>query len=220
MTKRLHRLGGYLLITAAVTYWLAWFLMPDQGTADTEHILKIVQEHRDAVWASVIVQIISSALYVPALLGIAMGIDELSRTTFWGIVLLGIGAMGMCADAFFHLLAYYMTDPAIQRDANVVTVMEAMQTKGILLLIPLLLLFFIGTLVLAIGLYKQKVVSRIPVFISLGAFAAGLFGAVIVNGILGYGRPALILGVLALFALAQISIGRQCVKSEPLTTNH
>lgn len=212
MTTHLHRFAGYFLITAAVTFWVAWFLMPDQGTVDTLHILNIVKENREAVLASVVVQIISSILYLPALLGIAASIGTLSRATFWGITLLGIGAMGMCADAFFHLLAYFMTDSAIQLNSDVVRVMEFMQTKGILFLIPLLLPFFVGTLVLALGLYKQHVVSRAPMLIALGAFVVGIVGAVIVNGVLGYGRPVLVLTVLAIFALSQMVIGRDYVK--------
>src|SRR6185503_5159572 len=60
-------LTGWLLIFAALTFWISWYLMPDPGTVDTVHILNIVKENRTAVLASVIIQITSSVLYVLAL---------------------------------------------------------------------------------------------------------------------------------------------------------
>jgi hypothetical protein len=125
------RLAGFLLIMAAVTFWISWFLMPDQGTADTLHILQIVKASRESVFYSIVVQIFSSVLYVPALFLISQGIIA-NKITLTGIVLLAVGAMGMCADAFFHLLAYFMTDVSVNLQEDVVIVMNFMQTKGIL----------------------------------------------------------------------------------------
>ena len=62
--NRQANLTGLLLILSAVTFWISWFLMPDPGTVDTIHILNIVKENRMAVLCSVIIQIVSSMLYV------------------------------------------------------------------------------------------------------------------------------------------------------------
>jgi hypothetical protein len=197
---------GITLIVAALTFWLSWFLMPDQGTADTAHILSIVREARPSVYASVIVQIVSSVLYIPALFLLAANLQAINKFLLAGLILLAIGAMGMCADAFFHLLAYFMTSSQTHLKEGVVQVMEMMQTSGIKFLIPLLLPFFIGTLLLNYGLFKQALSSRIPFFITVLAFATGIIGAPIVN-YLGYGRPILILSVLGIFAIAQAYAG-------------
>ncbi|MBW0432847.1 hypothetical protein HGB47_04385 [Leptospira yasudae] len=91
-----------MLITA-VTFWISWFLTPDPGTTDTNHILRIVKAVREFVWISAITQIVSSACYTIALFLIADLFSPQKKTTLIGLALFGIGAMGMCADAFFHL---------------------------------------------------------------------------------------------------------------------
>lgn len=165
--------------------------MPDQGTADTVHILKVVKDHRPYVWTSVLVQIFSSLVDLPALFFLIKDTVSPNAFVFWGVILLSIGAMGMCADAFFHLLAFFMTHPYITIDDNIIMVMELMQTRGILLLIPLLLLFFVGSLILAIGLFKLGISSNKSVIILVSAIVVGLVGALLVNLVLGYGRPIL-----------------------------
>lgn len=86
-----------------------------------------------------------------------------------------------------------------------------MQTKGIVFLIPLMLSFFIGSLVLGFGLHKQLLISKFPKYTFILAFITGLMGAVIVNKVLGYGRPILILTVLALWAFGQLLIGFEII---------
>lgn len=200
-------LAGGLLLLAAITFWVSWFLMPDQGTTDTFHILSIVKESREAVFLSVVIQIVSSVLYVPALLLVSQATIPQKHVTLAGLILLSIGAMGMCADAFFHLLAYFMTDPAVLIQADVVMVMDFMQSQGIVFLLPLLLPFFIGSLVLAIGLQQQNLISKNPQLIFIAAFVAGICGPVIVNSFFADGRPVLVLTILGLFAIGQMLIG-------------
>src|SRR5215510_3256106 len=99
-------LTGYLLILAAISFWLSWFLMPDPGTTDTRHILEIVKQSRASVLCSVVVQILSSILYIAALF-LLVRVSVPKKATMVGFILLGIGALGLCADAFFHLLAFF-----------------------------------------------------------------------------------------------------------------
>src|ERR1044071_3159471 len=111
MNKQM-RMIGWLLIHAALAFWISWFLMPDPGTTDTKHILEIVKEDRATVLSSVIIQIISSALYLVAFF-LLVRKHFSNKTILTGAILFGIGAMGLCADAFFHLLAYFMTDKSV-----------------------------------------------------------------------------------------------------------
>src|SRR5690348_15161219 len=99
------RPAGVVLIFAAVTFWLAWFLMPDAGTNDAAHILVAIRAARDSVLWSIIVQLTSSAAFVPAV----VFARPTSPRSLAGASLVLIGAMGMAMDAIYHLAAYYMT---------------------------------------------------------------------------------------------------------------
>ncbi|EMK06305.1 putative membrane protein [Leptospira kirschneri str. MMD1493] len=202
---------GILLIFAAITFWISWFLMPNPGTTDTRHILEIVKVSRNFVWYSAITQIVSSVSYMIVLFSLADLITPQKKTTLSGFVLFGIGVLGMCSDAFFHLLAYYMTDDSVFIQENVIIIMNFMQTKGVIILIPLLLPFFIGSLILSIGLKLQNVISKIPVAIFLIAIFVGIPSAIITNKIFLYKGPIISLIILGLFAIGQAWIGSELI---------
>src|SRR5512139_3459302 len=65
------RIGGVCLVGAALTFWLAWFLMPMPGTTDVAFILEQVAATPERVWLWVGVQILSAALFIPGLLALA-----------------------------------------------------------------------------------------------------------------------------------------------------
>lgn len=112
ITKR-KILAGALLILAALGFFMSWYLMPDPGTTDTIHILKIVKQARIGVYSSVIIQIVSSVLYMVSLALLTQIGFPLKKITLVGVCFLGIGVLGFCSDAFFHLLAWYMTDDSV-----------------------------------------------------------------------------------------------------------
>jgi hypothetical protein len=203
---------GYLLILAAISFWISWFLMPGAETTDTNHMLAIVKHSRMAVLCSVIVQIVSAVLYIVALFLLAQYTFPGKKGTGTGIILLGIGAMGICADAFFHLLAWFMTDDSVNIQTDIVRVMSFVQTRGVAFLIPLLLSFFIGSLVLANGLEKQLLISKRSGYLFITALLFGLFGAGLVKKILGYEIPGLALTVLALFVTGKLLMGFELIK--------
>ena len=203
--KRQNILTGYLLIAAAIAFWVSWFLMPDPGTTDTAHILQIVKASRISVFFSVIIQIMSAVLYLVALLFIAR--TGSNSRTMAGLILFGIGVLGLCSDAFFHLLAYFMTDDSVTVQQDVVRVMEFMQTKGVAFLIPLLLPFFVGSILLAMGLNKQAIISKRAVFIFASGLIAGIAAAILMNTVAEYKGPAVTLTVLGVFAAGQTIIG-------------
>ncbi len=153
------RVTGMSLVAAAALFWLAWLLMPGVGVTDAEQIFRLVASQRSSVAASVVIQLLSAALYVPALLGIASdselgGVPAVRRWA--GISLLG--AMGSAADAVLHLLAYAMTAPGLDL-ATLIRVMAFMQGPGLLLLAPLIACFFLGGGGLSFALSQVRVVS-------------------------------------------------------------
>ena len=204
--KRKNILTGCILMLAATGFWLSWFLMPDPGTNDTVHILSIVKQARGNVMNSVIIQIITSVVYVVALFLLTQISFPLRKTSLLGIIFLGIGSLGLCADAFFHLLAWFMTDNSVTIQKDVVTVMEFMQTTGVVFLIPLLLSLFIGSMLLAIGMNKQGLITKRSKFIIATAFLVGCVIAIL-NKLGIYGGPVPTLAILGIFAAGQGAIG-------------
>ena len=217
--KRQTIFTGCLLILAAFTFWLSWFLMPDPGTTDTHHILSIVKQSRDSVLYSVIIQIASSVLYATALF-LLVKVSFPQKKTLTGVIVLGIGAMGLCADAFFHLLAWFMTDDSVTIQEDVIRVMEFMQTDALFFLVPLLLPFFVGSLVLAAGLHKQAITSAIPQWIFLATLVIGPLGALLVKIIFNYHGPVFTLAALGLFSLGHVFMGFELVMGAGKSKNN
>ncbi|EKR24791.1 hypothetical protein LEP1GSC087_2020 [Leptospira interrogans serovar Bataviae str. L1111] len=89
--------------------------------------------------------------------------------------------------------------------------MNFMQTKGVIILVPLLLSFFIGSLILSIGLKLQNVISKIPMVVFLITIFAGIPGAVIINKIFLYKRSIVSLIILGTFAIGQAWIGLEII---------
>jgi hypothetical protein len=198
-------IAGGLLIIASFGFFISWFLMPDPGTTDTIHILSIVGQSRTSVLASIIVQISTSVLYVVSLFLLTRMSLRQKRSTLIGIILLAVGLLGLCSDAFFHLLAYFMTDNSITIQQDVVKVMVFMQTTGVALLLPIMLPFFIGSLVLAIGLNRQGVITRASAYIIISAFSMCVLNVLAKKTHIC--QPAPMIATLGLFATGQAFIG-------------
>jgi hypothetical protein len=154
------RIAGISLVAAAVLFWLSWLPMPGVGVTDAKRIFELVASQRSLVACSVVVQLLSAVLYVPASLGVAcdseVGTVPAARR---GAGLLLVGAMGSAADAVLHLLAYAMTEPGLE-PGSLVRVMAFMQGPGLFLLAPLIACFFIGGGALSVALAKAGVVAR------------------------------------------------------------
>ncbi|MBI1762886.1 MAG: hypothetical protein HYR56_15760 [Acidobacteria bacterium] len=206
------RTMGISLVAAAALFWFAWLLMPGVGVTDAEQIFKLVAAQRSLVACSVVVQLLSAVLYVPALLGVVsdarLGNIPAVR---WGAGLLLIGAMGSAADAVLHLLAYAMTAPGLD-SATLVRVMAFMQGPGLRLLAPLIACFFLGGGWLALALGKAGVIS--PWNACLHVIAVGIAlvgGALVSTGML----PARVVGLAALgvISVAQAWVGIALAKA-------
>lgn len=197
---------GLVLILAAALFWLSWFLMPGVGVTNAAQIFELVGHSRSSVMISVVAQLLSSALYVPALIGISCA-AYLKRGTGvrWGAGLLLLGAMGSAMDAVFHLLAYAMTAPGLERGA-LLQVMVFMQGPGLRLIAPFILCFFLGGVFLSIALAKEGAVSKASGFIYLAALGI----AVVAGTAASFGTIAtrvVGLSVLGAVSLAQALLG-------------
>jgi hypothetical protein len=201
-----HRRGGLWLILAAATFWPAWVLMPDAGTNDAGHILEVVRANRDSVWWSAVIHLVTSVALVAAVVGIQSA-RRVSESTWarTGACLVLIGSLGVCADAFFHLMAYYLTahgvDPAAVQEP-----MRLLQTQGVAFLVPLLLALVAGGWVYAAGLQRAGVLTGVAWYLFVLAVGFALVGGAVVAGT-GQGRRVVVLGFLGLIALGYAWIG-------------
>lgn len=198
--------SAILLIVASILFWLSWFLMPDQGTADPVHILKIVAMNRTSVFNSVISGILSSVFYLIALFQIQARLKVLSTISIMGTTLLAIGVMGMCVDSFFHLFAYFLTSPTLDQTTNLTQVMADLQQTGVYFLIPILLPFFIGTIIWSWGLYRQQIIQKHVFQLGIFALIFGIAGGLLSKNTFPGARPTIVLLFLAFFAICHILI--------------
>lgn len=200
--------SGIWLVVASTLFWLSWSLMPGVGVTDTREILERVALQRDAVWLSTVLQLISAVCFGPAVIAIGNLGRELGRPGMvWGAALLAIGAMGSAADAIFHLLAYYMTEPGMDA-AALAPVMQRMQGPGLAMIAPLPIAFFVGAATLAISAARAGLVSRwnprlhaLAVAIALAAPLLGR-GQLLPPRVIGLTVLALVSASLAGFGLA------------------
>lgn len=205
--------AGACLIGAAALFWIAWLLMPGVGVTDAAQILALVGPRRGAVATSAAVQLLSAVLYVPALLGVGahstLGVRPGVR---WGAGVLLVGAMGSAADAVFHLLAYAMTAPGLDPEA-LVPVMSFMQGLGLLMIAPLILAFFVGSVWLSMALTHAGVVPGWHPWLyalALGVVAGG--GGLAAAGVI---TPRTVgLSMLAVISAAQCHLGLGLLQTE------
>jgi hypothetical protein len=158
------------------------------------------------VWWSVLVQLVSSAAFVPAV----VLARPASPRALAGACLVLVGAMGMAMDAVYHLAAYYMTADGVAPE-SVLEPMRLMQSDGLKFLVPLLLPFLFGGWVFAAALRRDVASSKWPgrVFASAFIFAAAGSGVVVATGT---GRHAVVLTFLGLIALGYARLGLDLVR--------
>lgn len=205
--------SGYLLALAGTTFWFSWLLVPDPGATEGVAILNIVKDARESVYYSSVVQIISAGLYVIALFLLAHLYGAEKRTTLFAIILFGIGAMGICADAFFHLLAYNLTDEHVLTNDGIISVMTFMQNDAMKILIALLVPFFIGSLLLAYALNRQGNISKIPMVLNLVAWMIMSISFTVTRASYLTNVNLVSLSVLGLVAMSHILLGSELIIS-------
>ena len=198
--------SGLMLAIAAVLFWVAWVLMPGVGVTDSREIFRLVGSHRPQVMVSVIVQLLSAVLYVPAMLGMVTDprLTSIRGVRLWAGVVV-IGAMGSAADAVLHLLAFAMTAPTVDTAASI-PVMEFMQGPGLWLLAPLIASFFVGGVALAVSLVRARLISSGILWLYVAGLAVGVLGGLLASqGIVSSRFVGLT--VLGAVSLAQALVG-------------
>ena len=209
---------GTNLFAAALAFFLAWLLMPGVGVTDAKQIFALVSAHRPQVALSVLSQLLSAVLYVPALLGLAshrwFGKQPSVRLAA-GLLL--VGAMGSAADAVLHLLAYAMTAPGLATDASA-QVMAFMQGTGLVLLAPLILCFFLGGGLLSFALANAGIVSRRSAQLHWVALGVAVLGGQLASHGMLSGR---LVGLAALgcVSAAQAWLGSVLLRYDPQAHN-
>ncbi|HEY8086934.1 MAG TPA: hypothetical protein VIF09_03795 [Polyangiaceae bacterium] len=153
------RTYGFYLVLASAAFWASWALMPGVGVTDTAVIFALVGQHRAAVFTSVAVQLASSAAYAPGVAGILATGERPSPIVRTGGALLLMGAMGSAADAVFHLVAYEMTAPGIAA-AAVAPVMQQLQGADLAMLLPFVVAFFLGHVLVVTELRRRGRFAR------------------------------------------------------------
>jgi hypothetical protein len=150
--------------------------MPGVGVTDAAQIFDLVGHNRSSEMLSVVAQLLSAALYVPALLEISCATRHAHDSAVrWGAGLLLLGAMGSAMDAVFHLLAYAMTMPGLE-SSSLLQVMAFMQGPGLRLVAPFIVSFFLGSFLLSVTLAKKRTVSKASVYLYLAGIGSGCSG--------------------------------------------
>jgi hypothetical protein len=194
------RAGAISLALAAIGFFSAWLLMPGVGITDAELIFEVVGANRGQVMLSVALQLLSAALYAPALVALAIRAHlEGRRALAIGSVVLLAGAMGSAADAVFHWLAVEMTAPGVDR-AAMLPVMARMQGPGLVVVAPLIAAFFAGTWLLVWSAARAAWIRRSAVVMVV---AGPLYAVAMIVAVPEEARIAA-LGFLACFALGQL----------------
>jgi len=201
-----RRIGGACLVGAALSFWLAWFLMPMPGTTDVAFILDQVGAAPDRVWLSVAVQLLSAALFVPGLLAFVLEVERRSpRLGFAAASLSGIGATGFAADAIYHLLAYEMVRPGVSRDV-MLPLMARFQSADLIFVAPQLLALLVGLGLASLAASRAGLVPRANPWLHIVALGVAVFGGLVAHAT-GAGRRLVALCVLGVFSLAVAWVG-------------
>src|SRR5262245_5057549 len=169
------RVASGCLLAAAAVFAAAWYLVPVAGITDTREIFRVVSDARGEMLAAAILQLLAAVLYVPAMVGI---IRE-GGAAFWrpaAIVI--VGTLGLATDAIDHILAYAMTAPGVDQEAQVET-MQFMQGPALMLIAPLIAAFFVGAGWLSVAYAKAGAISNWNPRLYLIALVVGGVGAVV-----------------------------------------
>jgi hypothetical protein len=120
--------------------------------------------------------------------------------------------MGSAMDAVFHLLAYAMTIPGLDRQP-LLTVMAFMQGPGLRLVAPFIISFFLGSILLYVEFAKLEGVSKLRTYAYVLAFWSAVLG--IVAATQGMTASRLLgLVVLAAVSATQMYVGTELCRTQ------
>jgi hypothetical protein len=160
------------------------------------------------VLAAAILQLIASALFVPAMIALIRSWNLPFYAKVWRpAAVLAVGTLGLAADAIDHMLSYAMTAPGIDQSTQV-EAMQFMQGPGLMIIVPLIACFFVGGGWLSVSFARAGVVTKWNPRLHLLAVTVGAVGAGIVHLTdLGLDGRYVGIAVLGIFSAALTWIG-------------
>lgn len=202
--------AGVCLILAPLVLALAQLVHPGQGE---EGFVQTMVDNPGRVEAASLLVILSSVLFVPALVGVLRLMRD--RGSVLGLVGVGlalIGAIGHAVWAGFEIILVWMANSEIDR-AQLSAAVDGGPPSGIGFTVILLMFmagFFLGLIFLAVGLWRSRAVPR---------WAAALIAVGPLFEFLPVDNEALFMTGLALFVIGFGVIGLKLIgksKSLPL----
>ena len=153
-------LAGLCLFLAALVLALAQFIHPGQGE---DGFVRTMAEQPARVQAASLLVILSSVLFVPALVGLLRLLRHRGSVLgHLGVGLLLIGVIGHAVWAGFDIVLVWMSTSEIDR-AQLTAVVDGGPPPGIAFMAVLLMFmagFFLGLIFLAAGLWRSGAVPR------------------------------------------------------------
>jgi hypothetical protein len=185
--------AGFCMVVAPLLMLVAMVIHPERQT-DEGAQLAVIRDNQDAWYATHLLLLIGVILAVPVVLGLMHMLRE--RETAWGHVGGGFAMLGLMAlfglVTINGLVAWQM---AVGDGAEMTALWERLtDTAGVFLPIYLMsLLFALGMVVLAGGLYRARAVqSWMALFAAIGAVALTV-GAAVASGVVAIVGAALLL---------------------------
>lgn len=162
-------MAGVCLILAPLVLALAQLFHPGQGEAG---FVQTMADNPGRVQAASLLVILSSVLFVPALVGVLRLMRDRGIVLgHLGVGLALIGAIGHAVWAGFEIILVWMANSEIDR-AQLSAVVDAGPPSGIGFTVILLMFmagFFLGLIFLAVGLWRSGEVPRwAAVLIAMG----------------------------------------------------
>ncbi len=190
--------AGLCLIAAPLVLLLALLLHPGEGEAG---FVQTIAEYPGRVEAANLAIIISSMLFVPALIGLLHPIRGRGVVlAHVGVGLALIGVIGHAVWAGFQVVLVGMVQGGIDREQLSAMVEGGPPNAGFVVVMLMFLAgFFLGVIVLAVGLWRSRVVPRwaavcialapLPDFLPVDNKALFLIGPAL--AIIGFGTTGL-----------------------------
>jgi hypothetical protein len=151
--------AGLCLIAAPLVLLLALLFHPGEGEAG---LVQTVAEHPGRVEASNLLIVLSSVLFVPALIGLLRPVRGRGVILVHiGVGLALIGVIGHAVWAGFQVVLVGMVQSGVDREQLSAMVEGGPPNAGFVVVMLMFLAgFFLGMIVLAVGLWRSRVIPR------------------------------------------------------------
>lgn len=192
---------GVSLIGAMVALFASDLVIPGQGDGNAE-LLAGVAGDRGGWLASDLLLLISTILFVPAVLGVLHLVRD--RTPVLGHIAAAFGVLGALGHMGFVTYALVVYEAsAAGSPGEMAALLDRLDEGASVVLLPLIMSFAISLLLMAIALYRARVVPRWVMLLVIAAFVIelGAPGDVIALSAIKQGLAALAFGYVGVRVL-------------------